>query len=797
MEMQVPMSWLKAYVDIDCDLRTFMESMTMSGSKVEGAAHLGAEISNVVVGRVLSVAKHPDADKLVVTQIDVGREAPVQVVTGATNVFEGLLVPVALDGATLARGMKIKKGKLRGEVSDGMLCSVEELGYTRHDYPEAPEDGIYIFKENHPVGADVRPILELVDDVVEYEITSNRPDCFSILGIAREAAATFEKPFRYPNVKVAEKADGDVNELVSIAIENAALCPRYAARVVKNVKIEPSPQWMRHRLTAAGVKPINNIVDVTNYVMLEMGQPMHAFDIDCIKGGIIVRNAKAGESITTLDGTERALDPSMLVIADHERAVAVAGVMGGENSKITGGAGAVLFESATFDGTNIRLTSKKLGLRTDASSKFEKGLDPNLALEAVNRAAQLIEENGWGEVVRGVADCYPAKREPRLVPYTAERVNALLGTSLTAAEMEAYLARVAVMVKDGKAVAPTFRPDLESEADIAEEVARLYGYNNIEATLAAGTPTVGKKTGWQLMEDTLKNALVAFGFNEALTYAFESPKVFAKLGVAESSPLRGTVTISNPLGEDFSIMRTTTANGMLMSLATNYNRRNESAALFELAKVYIPKALPLTELPEEKPVLTIGMYGKKDFYDLKGVIEGIVAQFGVRGVDFEPISDCPYLHPGRAAAVAVGGETFGVFGEVHPDVADRYGIGAKAYLAELNMKVLFANMQIVSEYEAVPRFPAIRRDIAMLVRDEVLVRDIENTIRERSGKLVETVKLFDVYKGQNVPDGHKSVAYSISFRAPDRTLTDDEVQAVMKKILENLEGKVGAQLRDK
>jgi len=795
--MQVPMSWLKAYVDIDCDLRTFMESMTMSGSKVEGAAHLGAEISNVVVGRVLSVAKHPDADKLVVTQIDVGREAPVQVVTGATNVFEGLLVPVALDGATLARGMKIKKGKLRGEVSDGMLCSVEELGYTRHDYPEAPEDGIYIFKENHPVGADVRPILELVDDVVEYEITSNRPDCFSILGIAREAAATFEKPFRYPNVKVAEKADGDVNELVSIAIENAALCPRYAARVVKNVKIEPSPQWMRHRLTAAGVKPINNIVDVTNYVMLEMGQPMHAFDIDCIKGGIIVRNAKAGESITTLDGTERALDPSMLVIADHERAVAVAGVMGGENSKITGGAGAVLFESATFDGTNIRLTSKKLGLRTDASSKFEKGLDPNLALEAVNRAAQLIEENGWGEVVRGVADCYPAKREPRLVPYTAERVNALLGTSLTAAEMEAYLARVAVMVKDGKAVAPTFRPDLESEADIAEEVARLYGYNNIEATLAAGTPTVGKKTGWQLMEDTLKNALVAFGFNEALTYAFESPKVFAKLGVAESSPLRGTVTISNPLGEDFSIMRTTTANGMLMSLATNYNRRNESAALFELAKVYIPKALPLTELPEEKPVLTIGMYGKKDFYDLKGVIEGIVAQFGVRGVDFEPISDCPYLHPGRAAAVAVGGETFGVFGEVHPDVADRYGIGAKAYLAELNMKVLFANMQIVSEYEAVPRFPAIRRDIAMLVRDEVLVRDIENTIRERSGKLVETVKLFDVYKGQNVPDGHKSVAYSISFRAPDRTLTDDEVQAVMKKILENLEGKVGAQLRDK
>ena len=795
--MQVPMSWLKAYVDINCDLKEFMESMTMSGSKVEGAAHLGANISNVVVGKILSVEKHPDADKLVVTQIDVGQESPIQIVTGATNVFPGAVVPVALDGATLAHDVKIKRGKLRGVVSDGMLCSVEELGYTRHDYPEAPEDGIYIFQEDHPAGADVRPILEIVEDVVEYEITSNRPDCFSVLGIAREAAATFEKPFNYPVVTVAEKAGGNVNNMVSIEIKNPTLCPRYAARVVKNVKIEPSPQWMRHRLTAAGIKPINNIVDVTNYVMLEMGQPMHAFDVDCIKGGIVVRNAVDGEKITTLDGVERALDSSMLVIADHERAVAVAGVMGGESSMITGTAGAVLFESANFDGTNIRLTSKKLGLRTDASSKYEKGLDPNLALEAVNRAAQLVEENGWGEVVCGIADCYPQPRESRKVPYTAESINALLGTSLTAAEMEAYLARVEVQAANGVAIVPTFRPDLETEADLAEEVARLYGYNNIPVTLASGTPTAGKKTAWQLMEDMVKEAMTAFGFCEALTYAFESPKVFSKLNITEHSPLRNTVKILNPLGEDFSIMRTSTLNGMLTSLSTNFNRRTESAALFELAKVYIPKALPLTELPDEKPMLTLGMYGNADFYNLKGTVEALAARFGIKVLDFAPVTDNASMHPGRTASASVNGQLLATLGEVHPAVLENYEIGTKAYVAEIDVHVLFENANLVSIYEAVPRFPAIRRDIAMLVRDEVLVRDIENAIREKSGKLVEAIKLFDVYKGQNLAEGFKSVAYSISFRATDRTLTDDEVSSTMKKILANLEAKVGAQLRDK
>jgi len=797
--MQVPMSWLKAYVDIDSgiDLKTFMESMTMSGSKVEGATHMGANISNVVVGKIVSIEKHPDADKLVVTQIDVGQGAPVQIVTGATNVFVGAVVPVAMDGATLAHDVKIKKGKLRGVASDGMLCSVEELGYTRHDYPEAPEDGIYIFQDEQTIGADVRPILELVEDVVEYEITSNRPDCFSILGIAREAAATFAKPFNAPVVTVAEKAGGNVNDMVNIDIKNPALCPRYAARVVKNVKIEASPQWLRHRLTAAGIKPINNIVDVTNYVMLEMGQPMHAFDIDCIKGGIVVRNAENGEMLTTLDGVERKLDSSMLVIADHERALAVAGIMGGADSKITGGAGAVLFESATFDGTNIRLTSKKLGLRTDASSKYEKGLDPNLALAAINRAVQLVEENGWGEVVAGVADCYPAKREARTVKYTTESINALLGTNLTTAQMEEYWSRVEIKAANGEAVVPTFRPDLEAEADLAEEVARLFGYDNIPATLASGTPTAGKKTQWQLLEDMVKESMTAFGFCEALTYAFESPKVFGKLNIPADSPLRQTVTILNPLGEDFSIMRTSTLNGMLTSLATNYSRRAESTALFELAKIYIPKALPLTELPDEKPVLTIGMYGKADYYDLKGVVEGLAAQFGLADIVFAPVTDNPSMHPGRTASVSVNGQELGVFGEVHPAVLENYEIGTKAYVAVIDVRVLFGNAKLVSMYEAVPRFPAIRRDIAMLVRDEVLVRDIESAIREKSGKLVEAIKLFDVYKGTSLAEGFKSVAYSISFRAADRTLTDEEVSSTMKKILANLEAKVGAQLRDK
>lgn len=797
--MNIPMSWLKAYVDIESNIKDFVEDITMSGSKVEAVENIGADIQKVVVGKVLSIVKHPDADKLVITKIDIGAAEPIQIVTGADNLYEGAYVPAALDGSTLANGLKIKKGKLRGEISDGMLCSIEELGFDRNDYPEAPENGIYIFMEEQPLGADVKPILEIEEDVVEYEITSNRSDCFSVLGIAREAAATYNKPFKYPEIIVKEQADGNIDEMISVEITNAELCPRYVARVVKNVRIEPSPQWMRHRLTASGVRPINNIVDITNYVMLEFGQPMHAFDIDNIDDKkIIVRNADEGETFITLDGEERKLDSSMLVIADKNKAVAIAGIMGGENSKVTGNASAILFESANFNGTNIRRTSKKLGLRTDSSSKFEKGLDPNLSLEAINRAVQLVEELGCGEVVKGVADCYPNKREIRKVKYSPEKINNLLGTNIEARQMIEILNRLEIKTENGEAVIPTFRPDLEREADIAEEIARIYGYNKIEATLAAGTPTVGKKSKEQLLEDLIKDTLVAQGLCEALSYAFESPKVFEKLRIDEGSPLRNAVRINNPLGEDFSIMRTTTLNAMLQSLSTNYNRRNEEAQLFEIAKVYEPKQLPLTELPVESPILTIGMYGKKDYYDLKGILEALDEALGFDGkTDYSPTHNLPFMHPGRAADIFLNGDRLGLTGEVHPAVLDNYDIGTKAYIACLDIHLLNKNANLLSTYQPIPKFPAIKRDIAMVVKDEVIVKDIASAISEKGGKNLESVKLFDVYKGEHMQKGYKSVAYSISFRAPDRTLTDEEVAGDMSKILKNLEEKLGAQLREK
>lgn len=800
--MNLPISWLKEYVDIDCSTQKFMDDITLSGSKVEAVENKGDAISNVVVGKVLSIEPHPDADKLVITKIDVGNGEPLQIVTGATNLVVGAYVPVAMIGATVYHAgqiEKIKKGKLRGVESSGMLCSVEELGFTRNDYPEAPENGIYIFPEAQELGADVKKILEIDDDVVEFEITSNRPDCFSIVGLARETAATFRKPLKYPEITVEEKCSDKAEDMISVEIQNPELCPRYIARVVKNVKIEPSPQWLRHRLTAAGVRPINNIVDITNYVMLELGQPMHAFDIDAIDGDkIIVRNAMEDEKITTLDGQERQLDLSMLVIADKNKAVAVAGVMGGENSKINPNARAILFESANFNGPNVRITAKKLGLRTDASAKYEKGLDPNLALDAVNRAVQLVELLGCGEVCKGMVDCYPNKRESWTVNYSAESINSLLGTKLSEQEIIDLL-KLAEVEADGKtAHIPTFRPDLEAEADLAEEVARFYGYDNIETTLAAGTPTVGKRSPKQNVEDIIRETMVAMGLSEAMTYSFESPKVFGKLNIEESSPLRDTVTISNPLGEDFSIMRTLTLNGMLNSLSTNYNRRNPEAALFELGNVYLPKALPLTELPIEKPMLTIGMYGKMDFYDIKGVTEELFSVLGMTdSVSYNPVSNIPYMHPGRLAEISAKGKAVGYVGEIHPNVTEKYSIGTKTYVAVIEVEALIEGAEFNRTYKALPKFPAMQRDIAMLVKDSVIVKDIESIIKEKGGKLLESVQLFDVYKGKQIEDGYKSVAYNISFRANDRTLTDEEVNSPMKKILVELESKLGAQLRDK
>jgi len=796
--MNVPINWLKDYVDIDCNIDEFCDAMTMSGSKVEGYEKLGEEISKVVVGKILEIEKHPDADKLVVTKVDVGSEV-IQIVTGANNINVDDYIPVALAGSTLPGGIKIKKGKLRGVESNGMMCSVEELGFSTDDFPEAPEDGIYIFEKPYELGMDVKPIFGLDDIVVEFEITSNRPDCFSILGIARETAATFNKELKRPKTTYSE-VSGDANSYASVEIKNPEYCGRYMGKIVKNVKIGPSPKWMQRKLIAGGVRPINNIVDITNYVMIEMGQPMHAFDVSTLEDKkIIVRTAQKGEKITTLDGEDRVLDESMLVIADAKQPIAIAGVIGGEHTKITDSTNAILFEAANFDGTSVRLTSKKIGLRTDASTKFEKYLDPNNVEEAMNRACALIEELGAGEIVEGVIDSYPTKREKKTVSYSVEGINKLLGTDITEEEMIRIFRKVEFEVNEDEktVVAPTFRPDITCEADLAEEVARFYGYNNINTTLASGTPTVGKKTYDQKIADITKVIMETCGFNEAKTYSFESPKVFEKLNIGEEDSLRNTVTISNPLGEDFSIMRTTTLNGMLNALSTNYNRRNEDVRLYELGKVYVPKALPLTELPEEKVKLTVGMYGNCDFYDIKGVIETLFVKLGfIDKVTYSPSVELNFLHPGRKASIIINEQKeIGYIGEIHPDVTDNYEIGERTYIAVIDMDMIVRYSNLSHSYKSITKYPAVNRDIAFLIKDEVLVQDIEKIIKQRGGKILESYNLFDVYKGEQIDEGMKSIAYSLVFRASDRTLSEKEINKVMTKILNGLETELNATLR--
>ena len=801
--MDLPMSWLKEYVDVTAPTSQYIEDITIAGQKVESVTEMAKDITGVITGKVLEIEKHPDADKLVVTKIDVGNGEPLQIVTGAPNLKVGDIAPVAMIGATVYHGAsleKIKKGKLRGIASAGMLCSIEELGFTRNDYPEAPEYGIYVFQEEVPLGEDVTELLQMKDDVVEFEITNNRPDCYSIMGLARESAAAYRLPLKYPKIEVKELGEGNTQDMIDVEIQNPELCPRYIARVVKNVKVEPSPLWLRHRLTAAGIRPINNIVDITNYVMLELGQPMHAFDIDTIdERKIIVRNAKEGEKITTLDDQERELDPSMLVISDCNKAVAIAGVMGGQNSKVSPNAHAILFESANFKGSSVRITAKKVGLRTDASAKYEKNLDPNLALDAVNRAVQLVEMLGCGEVCKGMVDCYPNKRESWTVEYSAESINKLLGTKLTDQEMIDIFKLIEVEADGKVAHIPTFRTDLISEADLAEEIARFYGYDNIETTLAAGTPTVGKKSFEQNVEDKIMDTMVSMGLCEAKCFSFESPKVFDKLNIPSDSELRNTVTISNPLGEDFSIMRTVTLNGILTSLSTNYNRRNEDAFLFEIGKVYIPKSLPLAELPDELPKLTIGMYGKDvDFYTIKGAVQEVfeVLGFGNKVV-YTPESDIPFMHPGRLANISIGDKNLGYVGQVHPSVAKNYSIGTSVYVAVVDINTVIENATFDRQFKELPKFPAVQRDIAMLVKDDVIVKEIEDIIKAKGGKLLESIQLFDVYKGKQIKEGYKSVAYNISFRAKDKTLTDDEVNSPMKKIVAELRDKLDAELRDK
>ena len=804
--MNTSMSWIKMYVpDLDVTAQEYTDAMTLSGTKVEGYEKLDADLDKIVIGQIMKIEKHPDADKLIVCQVDIGTET-VQIVTGAPNVKEGDKVPVVLDGGRVAGshdgkktpgGVLIKKGQLRGVESCGMMCSIEELGSTREMYPEAPEYGIYIFPEDAEVGQSAIKALGLDDVVFEYEITSNRVDCYGVIGIAREAAATFGRKFCPPVVKTTGNGE-DASDYIKVTVKDPDLCPRYTARVVKNVKIGPSPKWMQRCLAANGIRPINNLVDITNYVMEEYGQPMHAYDLDTIEGReIIVRRAEAGEKFVTLDGQERTMDENVLMICDGKKAVGIGGIMGGENSMITDQVKTVLFEAACFNGTNIRLSSKRIGLRTDASGKFEKGLDPNNAEAAINRACQLMEELGAGEVVGGMVDVCSETREPSRVPFEPERINAILGTDLTKEEMLGYLARVELAYdeKTNEIVAPTFRQDIHCTADVAEEVARFYGYDKIPTTLPNGEATTGKLPFKLRIEQVARDIAEYCGFSEGMTYSFESPKVFDKLRIPADSDLRKVITISNPLGEDYSIMRTTTLNGMLTSLATNYNRRNKNVRLYEIGKVYLPKSLPLTELPDERVHFTLGMYGDGDFFDMKGVCEEFFEKVGMKKkVYYTPDSGKPWLHPGRQANIIYEGSVVGYLGEVHPLVADAYGIGEKTYIAVIDILDILKYAGFDHKYTGIAKYPAVTRDLSMVVPKSVLAGDIEKMLEQRGGKILESYQLFDVYEGSQIKEGYKSMAYSIVFRDHERTLEEADITAVMKKILNGLTS-LGIELR--
>ncbi len=804
--MNTSLKWIADLVPgLSVTPQEYMDAMTLSGSKVEGYENMDQDLEKIVIGQVTSIEPHPDADKLVVCQVSLGAET-IQIVTGAPNVTEGCKVPVVLDGGKVAGGhdgskteggIKIKKGKLRGVESNGMMCSIEELGSNRDMFPLAPEDGLYILPDDAPVGADAVAYLGLDDTIVEYEITSNRVDCFSVLGIAREAAATFQKEFVPPVVK---KTGNDENaaDYIKVTIQDEDLCSRYVARVVKNIRIAPSPEWMQRRLRAQGIRPINNIVDITNYVMEEYGQPMHAYDLDTIEGcEIIVRRAAKDETFVTLDGQERTLDDSVLMICDGKKPVGIAGIMGGENSMITDNVKTMLFEAACFDGTSIRLSGKKIGLRTDASAKFEKGLDPNNAMEAINRACQLIEELDAGDVIGGAVDVYPQVKEGRRLAFEPEKYNRLLGTQIEADTMLTYFSRLEIPYdrEKNELVIPSFRQDLLCGADLAEEVARFFGYDKIPTTLPSGEATTGKLPFKLRIEEIARDIAEFCGFSQGMSYSFESPKVYDKLLIPADSPLRQAVVISNPLGEDFSIMRTTSLNGMLSSLSTNMNRRNRNVRLYELGSVYLPKQLPLTELPDERMQFTLGMYGDGDFYTMKGVIEEFLYKVGMTEKPvYDPAAGKPFLHPGRQANVFYQGRVIGYLGEVHPTVALSYDMKERVYVAVIDMPEIVARASFDHKYEGIAKFPAATRDLSMVVPKEVLAGDIEKIFDEKGGKLLEKYELFDIYEGTQIKAGCKSMAYSLRFRAKDRNLEDADISGAMNRILKALTA-IGAELR--
>jgi phenylalanyl-tRNA synthetase beta chain len=803
--MDLSMRWLADYVDCDMPIKDFVSGITLSGSKVECYEEEGEYLSNVVVGKVVSMERHPDSDHMFITQVDVGEDEPVQIVTGAQNVHEGDFVPVAKHKSTVlheGKQVKITKGKLRGVASNGMLCSLGELGLTVHDFPYAIEDGIFILGDDcdKTVGEDLKKAIGFDDTKVEFEITSNRPDCLSVIGLARETAATFGKTL---NVKKPEfkGIDGDIKDMLKVKIHNTELCPRYMAGIVKNVKIEPSPRWLRERLRASGVRPINNFVDITNFVMLEYGHPMHAFDSRYVSGKEInIRNAKQGETITTLDGITRELSSEMLVIADAEKPVAVAGVMGGEYSGIMDDTTEVVFESACFDGASVRTTAKKLGMRTDASARYEKGLDPHDCYDALMRAFELVEQLGAGEVVKTVIDENYESEEPRTVEFNPQWINSFLGTEIPEADMVKTLNSLGFEIKDGKVISPWYRIDILCKADVAEEIARIYDYNNIPDTIIRGVAQA-QRTPKQKFERMIQRSMLAMGVNEISTFSFISPKYFDKINLSADSKLRNTVTIMNPLGEDTSVMRTTILPSILEVVARNYSYRNPECYVFEMGNEYLP--VEGEALPNEPCRLGIGFYDTNetvDFYTLKGIIEGVLAKAGVEEYDIEragadsAFDEYSAFHPGRTAVVKIDGEEIGIFGELHPKVCENYGIDTRVYAAKLNIPELMAKSTDVKTYKPLPKFPATTRDLSVVCDDEIPVAVLEKAIKKSVGGILESVKLFDVYKGEQIDEGKKSVSFAISMRSLDGTLTDEQADKAMEKTLKALK-EIGAELR--
>ena len=799
--MKTSREWLEEYSEIDVDTVKLGDILTMAGQKVETIEQTGNDIKNVVVGKILEIKKHPDADHLVVTKVDVGTEI-LQIVTGADNIKENDIVPIAKDGASLPGGVKIKTGKLRGIDSCGMMCSVGELGLNLADYPRQIDHGIMILEKEleKDLGKDIVEILNLREDIIDFEITPNRPDCLSIEGLGRETAVALNKPFKNPrnDIDLMKVEDKESIEGLKVSIEAPDLCYRYIARVVKNVKIGQSPEWLKRRLKACGVRSINNIVDITNYVMLEMGQPMHAFDINSIEGKqIIVRRAKNGEKITTLDEVERELDENNLVIADKNKPVAIAGVMGGLNSEIEKDTETVVFESAVFYGGSVRKTSKKVGLRTEASSRFEKGLSSENALRAINRAVQLVEQLNVGEVIDGKIDVYTTKQKINKIPFDAEKINNLIGTNISKQEMLDILNKLDIKIENDVAIAPYFRMDLEQSADLAEEVARFYGYDKLDTTLMKANTTVGVRTKEQKIEHIIRQTLQNEGLSEIYTFGFINEKELDKSNIPEELK-KTAICIQNPLSEDYKYMRPSTIPSMLSTLSFNINQKNQEAALFDISRSYknIEDRVQKGEVPEEDKILTIGMYGDEvDFFILKGIIENILSQVSINRYDIEKETKNESYHPGRCANIKVGIDTIATFGEIHPEVLQNYDISKRAFLAEINLTKITKYARENKKYVEVPKFPAVERDIAMIVDEEIAVGDIEKVITKKGKKLLESVTLFDIYRDSKLGENKKSVAYALKFRDKSKTLSDEEVNKIMDEILTELEKKFNAELR--